>query len=354
MISKNKKAPTMKDIADIAGVSQATVSYVLNDSKNISEKVKKKILKAAEDLGYIPNAVARNLKKRETNIIGVVVPDVMNSYYNEIIKHIERLTREKGYFIYICYTMHEPEIEDWYVTSLIQQKVAGVILCYGLTNRECYKKLYKYNIPVVNIDDKTEDDEGQLSSILVDNIKGSFLAIQHFYSLGIRQICYISEPLYNLALRERYEGFIKAMKSFGLEINKENIYIAGKEKEYEKINLGYIATEMIISKARVRAIFASNDQIAFGVIKRLKEENIKIPEDIALIGYDNVPFSSVISPSLTTLNQPIETMCKKGTGKLFKIKNGEKDIKTKIILEPNLVIRDSAPTHLMEKTKTQI
>jgi DNA-binding LacI/PurR family transcriptional regulator len=333
----------MKDIADITGVSQATVSYVINNSKNISDGVKKKILDVAEDLGYIPNAVARNLKKSETNIIGVVVPDVMNSYYNEIIKHIEKLTREKGYFIYICYTMHESEIEDWYITSMIQQKVAGVIICYGLTNRDCYKKLYNHNIPVITIDDRTGKSEGEVSNILVNNIKGSFLAVQHFYSLGIKDICYISEPLYNIALRERYEGFLMAVKEFDIDLKPENIFIADKDKEYEKIDLGYTAVEEVLKRTNARGIFAANDQLAFGIIKRLKETGIDIPEDIAIIGYDNVPFSSVISPSLTTLNQPIELMCTRGIKKLFKIKKGVEKIKSRVMLEPSLIVRESAP-----------
>jgi len=343
MIRNSKKEPTMKDIALIAGVSQATVSYVLNNSKDISEKVKNRVLGVSEELGYIPNAVARNLKKRRTNIIGIVVPDVMNSYYNEIIKHTEKITRERGYFIFTCHTMHDPDIENWYVISLIQQKVEGVIICYGLTNRECYKKLFKHNVPFVDIDDETDEDEGGVASILVNNIKGSFLAVQHFVSLGIRDICYCSEPLYNNALKDRYEGYLRAMKEFGLTVDNDMIHIASKENDYEKINLGYMATKEILSKSKPGGIFAATDQIAFGVIKRLRELKINIPEEIAVIGYDNVPFSSVISPSLTTLNQPIKTMSVQGADTLFKIINRDKNIKNRTILEPDLVIRESAP-----------
>ena len=153
-MKKALKTPTMKDIARITGVTQATVSYAINDSEDISETVKKRVLDTADELGYIPNLVARNLKKRTTNTIGIVVPDVMNSYYNEMIKYNEKITRELDYFTFICNTMHDADIEDWYIISLIQQKVAGVIICYGLTNRECYKKLYKHNIPFVVIDDE--------------------------------------------------------------------------------------------------------------------------------------------------------------------------------------------------------
>ena len=339
----SKKAPTMKDIAHIAGVSQATVSYVLNNSKDISKEVKKKVLDAAKELGYIPNAVARNLKKRRTNIIGIVVPDIMNSYYNEIIKHAEKISREKGYFIFICYTMHDPDIENWYIVSLIQQKVEGVMICYGLTNRECYKKLFKHDVPFVDIDDETDEDRGGASSILVNNIKGSFLAVQHFISMGIKDIHYCSEPFYSSALKDRYDGYLQAMKEFGLTVNDDMVHIAKKDSEYEKINLGYMLAKKILSKSKPKGIFAATDQIAFGIIKRLREEKIKIPQDIALIGYDNVPFSSVISPSLTTLNQPIKTMSVQGADTLIKIINKDENINNRIMLEPSIVIRESAP-----------
>lgn len=343
MINKIGKAPTMRDIAKIAGVTQATVSYVINNSDEVSENVKKRVLDAAEKLGYIPNAVARNLKKRTTNTIGIIVPDVMNSYYNEMIKYTEKIVRERGYFTFICNTMHDPEVENWYIVSLIQQKVAGVIICYGLTNRECCEKLYNHNIPFIDIDDESDNVKWDSPCVLVNHIKGSFLAVQHFISLGVKEIAYISEPLYNTALKDRYEGFLLAMMEFGLNVNQDAIYIAKKENEYEKIQLGYIATREILSKTKPRGIFAATDQIAFGVLKRLNETKLKIPQEIAVIGYDNVPFSSVISPSLTTINQPIRTMCIQGTNALFKAVKKDKDIKGKITLEPSIIIRESAP-----------
>lgn len=343
MARGTQKPPTMTDVAKIAGVTQATVSYVINNSGEISDTVKKRVLEAAQELGYIPNIVARNLKTKKTNTIGILVPDVMNSYYSEMIKHTEKITREQGYFTFMCNTLHNPCIEDWYITSLIQQKVAGVVFCYGLSNRECYKKLYNYNIPFVAIDDEIEQVELEAPCVLLNNIKGSFLAVQHFISLGISEIAYCSEPLYNAALRDRYEGFKLAMQEFGLKINEDMVYIAKDDDENEKIHLGAIATTEILSRTKPMAIFASSDQIAFGVIKRLNELKWKVPDDIAVIGYDNVPFSSVITPSLTTINQPIMTMCMQGASMLLGAINGSKDVRKRITLEPSIIIRESAP-----------
>jgi LacI family transcriptional regulator len=337
------KAPTMNDVAHLAGVTQATVSYVINNTVEISEAVKKRVLDAANELGYIPNVVARNLKMRKTNTIGIIVPDVMNNYYSEMIKYAEKITREQGYFTFICNTMHDGDIEDWYITALIQQKVAGVIICYGLTNRECYNKLFNYRIPFVDLDDETGANEAEAPCVLLNNIKGSFLVVQHFISLGIKDIAYISEPLYNLALKDRYEGYKRAMKEFGLPINNDMVFVSEDTREYEKIQLGYVAAKEILSKSRPSGIFAATDQIAFGVIKRLNEAKIRIPENVAVVGYDNVPFSSVVVPSLTTINQPVMTMCIQGAQMLFGAIKGEPETKKKIMLEPSIVIRESAP-----------
>jgi DNA-binding LacI/PurR family transcriptional regulator len=344
MKSNISKNPTMKDIARIARVSQATVSYVLNNSAGISQKVRERVLEIADDLGYIPNAIARNLKNKTSNTIGIIVPDVMNSYYNEMINYVEKMTREQGLFSFVCNTMHDPKIEEWYIVNSIQQKIAGIIICYGLTNRECYKKLDQHGIPFVILDDLSEDEKN--SCIIMNNIKGSFLAIRHLIKLGIRDIAYCSQALYNIALRERYKGFRLAMEEAGLSVSEEMIYISKEHKDYDKIRLGYTATEKILSKGFPSGIFAATDHIAFGVIKKLNDLNIRIPEDISVIGYDDVPLSGIISPSLTTISQPIKKMCKLGAVTLFSEINNEGYKANNIMLEPKIIIRESAPDPL--------
>ncbi len=343
MKRKTHKSPTMNDVARAAGVTQATVSYVLNNTGEISEPVKKRVLDAADELGYILNIVARNLKLNKTNTIGIIVPDVMNSYYSEMIKFTEKITREHGYFTFICNTMHNPEVEDWYVTTLIQHKVAGVLVCYGMTNRTSMQKLRNYNVPFVVIDDELEPEFTESSCVLMNNIKGSYLAVQHLISLGITDIAYFSEPLYNLSLKHRYQGFKMAMEQLGLQMDENMIYITQDEADNDKIAQGYTATSEVLEKVRPRGIYASTDQMAFGVLKRLHELRIKVPEDIAVIGYDNVPFSSVISPSLTTINQPVLTMCIQGSGMLFNMIDGKDEPRKQIMLEPSIIIRESAP-----------
>jgi DNA-binding LacI/PurR family transcriptional regulator len=334
----------MVDVAKAAGVTQATVSYVLNDRGDISEAVRKRVLDAASELGYIPNIVARNFKMSKSNIIGILVPDVMNSFYNELITHTESITREHGYFTFVCNAAHDPELEDWYITSLIQNKVAGVIIGYGLTNRACEQKLEKYHVPHVVLDDDLDEDSAETPCVLMNNIKGSFLAVQHFVSLGISEIAYITEPIYCLALRHRLEGFKQAIDQFGLP--HLTIHVSETKGEYDLLTEGYIGAAEVLSKGKPGGILVSTDQMALGVLKRLRELGIRIPADIAVIGYDDVPLSSIVTPSLTTINQPVMTMCIQGTKMLLGMINGGKDPVRKMVLEPSIVIRESAPSRL--------
>lgn len=344
MTKRTTKPPTMNDVAKAAGVTQATVSYVLNNTGDISEPVKKRVHEAAEQLGYIRNNVARNLKLRRANTIGIIVPDVTNSYYSEIIKYTEKIVRESGHFTFICITMHNPEIEDWYITSLIEQKVAGVIVCYGLANEQALSKFVTYNVPFVVIDDDAQQNNIDAPCVLVNNIKGSFLAVQQFVSLGISKIAFCSEMIYNTALKDRHEGFMLAIKEFSLQRHLAHIYIAGEEVDQnDKIALGYSAAEEILARSKPEGIFAVNDEMAIGVMKKLMESGIKIPQDIAVIGYDNVPLSSVIVPTLTTINQPVMTMCIQGTNMLRDLITGKENLRRRIMLEPSIIIRQSAP-----------
>lgn len=331
----------MIDVAIAAGVTQATVSYAINNTGEISDPVKKRVLEAADQMGYIPNIVARNLKLSKSNTIGIIVPDMLNSFFNEVIRHVETIVREQGYFTFVCNAMHDPDIEDRYVTSLIQNKAAGVIICYGLTNRECIIKLKRYNVPYVVLDDDPDQDANEVPCILMNNIKGSFLAVQHFVSLGISDITYITEPIYNLALKHRLEGFKKAVTEFGLR--NYTIHIAADTKECDKIKQGYISAGEVLTQGKPEGIFVSTDQMAFGVLKKLHEMYINIPKDIAVIGYDNVAISSIITPGLTTINQPVATMCIQGTKMLLSMINGNMEPVQKMMLEPSIVIRESAP-----------
>ncbi|HHU64009.1 MAG TPA: LacI family transcriptional regulator [Clostridiales bacterium] len=335
-----KKLPTMWDVARLAGVTQATVSHVINGTASISQEVKKRVSEAIDELGYVPNAAARSLKQNKTYTIGLIVPDVHSGFYSQMAKAVEESAREHGYITFLCNTSYHPQLEDYYINNLIQQQVAGIILGYGLVDQKVCNKVLNARIPLLMLDSSLKIGDWQVPSVEVDNLKGSWLAVEYLYNMGIKEIGYISEPLYNNTLKLRYEGYVKAMENLGCTINKDFIDIHAKE--YDKIKMGYESVDKILAQGKPRAIFVSADQLAFGAIKRLTELKIKIPEDIAIVGYDDIPLSTVVTPRLTTIFQPIDQMGKMGFEMLKKLIDGTKIPNKKVVLDPKLVVRESA------------
>lgn len=335
------KLPTMWDVAKLAGVTQATVSHVINGTAPISEKVRTRVINAIEELGYVPNAVARSLKQNKTNTLGLLIPDVHSGYYSEMTKAVEENARKKGYITFLCNTSYDQQLEELYINNLLQQHVAGIILGYGLLNEKALFKIRNSRTPVLIIDGSGKFGKYHIPSVEVDNLKGSKLVVEYLHSIGITQdIGFISEPLQHSALQRRFEGFKRSLESFNCPINYD--FFSIEDKQYDKIQMGYKAVERILKKGRPRAIFVTSDQVALGVIKRLKELNIKIPEEVAVIGYDDVPLATVITPRLTTISQPIYSMAQQGVKMILEIIEGKTIENDRIILQPTLVVRESA------------
>jgi LacI family transcriptional regulator len=334
------KHPTMKDVAKLAGVTQPTVSNVLNRSESVSVEVKERVLKAIDQLGYVPNALAKGLKQQRTNTVGLIIPDIDSGFYGEIAKGVEQSLRTSGYVTFLCNTFYNPELEKVYLNALIQQNVAGIIVAYPLVDQKIYANINKYNISLVVLDDKVEGVDFIIPSVEMNNLNGSMLAVEHLYRTGAKTICFASEPLFSRALRLRYEGFRQAMDKFGLDLDGNFIFI--ENNQYDKIKMGYNLGAQILLSESVDAVYASSDNLAFGIIKRFQEYGIKIPEDIIVIGYDDVPLSELISPTLTTVSQPKFQMAKKGSEILIKMMNNEEYDNSEITFEPSLIIRQSS------------
>ena len=338
---RKSRLPTMWDVAKLAGVTQATVSHVINGTAPISEKVRKRVIEAIDELGYVPNVVARSLKQNKTNTLGLLIPDVQSGYYSEMTKAVEENARKKGYITFLCNTSYSQQLEELYINNLLQQHVAGIVLGYGLLNEKALFKIRNSRTPVLIIDGSGQFGKHHIPSVEVDNHKGSRLVVEYLHSIGItRDIGFISEPLQHSALQRRFEGFINSLKHFGYSINDDFFNI--ETKQYDKIKMGYNAVERILQKGRPRAIFVTSDQVALGVIKRLKELKVKIPEEVAVIGYDDVPLATVVTPRLTTVSQPIYSMAKQGLKMILKIIEGKTIENDRTVLQPTLVVRESA------------
>ncbi len=331
----------MKDVAKLVGVSQPTVSHVINGTAPISENVRRKVLSAIDELGYVPNAMAKGLKTRKSAIVGLIVPDVSLHYYSAVVKAVERAMRLQGYMVFLCNTFYNAEVESQYIETLIQHNVIGVLSCSDLLEKKSYKLLERHRIPIVLIDSRT-DTSDDITRIGVDNLEIARIAVNHLYEVGARNICYVSEPLGAEVIGLRVNAFKQAMNEKGLDCSEKNCFIAPKQYDtYDKMQQGYNIGANILVNPDIDAVFASSDEFAFGVLSRLKEYGVKIPDDILLMGCDNDELSAMITPSLTSVVQPIKQMAKLGVKLLCDAIKEEEVPSEKIVLEPSILIRES-------------
>lgn len=334
------KQPTMKDVAKLAGVSQSTVSHVINSTASISDSVIKKVNAAIEELGYVPNAIAKNLRSSKSNLIGMIVPDVSIRFYADLVKAIEIALRHKGYLVFLCSTFYDPQLEEQYAELLVQHGVKGVICGSNLSSTRSEELLAKNGIPVTLLD--TSQSTECFFNVKVDNAMMASLAVSHLYSTGARNICYISEPTETSVLVQRYEYFKKALAEHGLEHDPSICFISPNQYESNnKMQLGYNLGANIVMHDKIDGVFASSDEFAFGVMARLKEHGVRIPQQIPIMGCDNDPFSTLVSPTLTTIWQPINQMGNVGVQRLLRLIGGETLKHKTLRLEPSLIIRES-------------
>ena len=329
----------MKDVAILAGVSQPTVSHVINGTAPISKEVTQRVLNIIEDIGYVPNAVARSLKLMKTDTIAFIIPDIDSGYYAQLAKGVEETAREHGFITFLCNTFYNDELESLYINSLIQHKIAGIIIGYGLVKNDIYKDIYKYNIPFVIIDANAKIGNHRIPSVEIDNVKGSHLAIEHFHKVGVKKICFASEPLFNDTLRSRFYGFKSAMEFYGYKITDDQVFI--ENEQYNKLEMGYSIGNKILKDKSIDAIFASSDNLAIGIMKEIQEHNVNIPDDIAIIGFDDIPLAELITPSLTSVSQPKYKMAQKGVKHLIECIEGKGEGLKRHMLNPSIIVRKS-------------
>ncbi|MDD5017220.1 MAG: LacI family DNA-binding transcriptional regulator [Eubacteriales bacterium] len=336
-----KQAVTMKDVATLAGVTQATVSYVLNNTQPVSAEVKTKVLNSIEQLGYIPNIYARGLKTRQSNVIGLLLPDICVDFFAEIARTIERKLQNEGYVLILGNTSYNPISENKYISTFFEFNVAGIIISYGVSDRKIYDRLIKRKTPFITLDESVEFPGEIIPAVEIDNILGANLAVSHLANIGSKRIAFASEPLCNSALKNRFEGYKHALVECGMEFDESICFI--ENHQHDKFEIGRNLGSRILIDSSIDAVFASNDQIACGIISRFREYNISIPKEIAIIGYDNTSWSSLITPELSTISQPNITMAEIGVSNMLNLikKHPLAQEDYKVMLKPSIIIRKS-------------
>ena len=330
-----KKSYTMKDIAQLSGVTQPTVSHVINGTASISKEVTDRVNKVIRELNYRPNALAKGLKTNRTNIVGLIVPDVGNGYYALVARAIESELVKMGYAVFLACTGYNETVEKNYLDNLLQYNVEGIVIAYQLTNRLSIDKLIRMNKPFVTLDDELWNDPA--SSVHVNHFEGGYAATEYLLRIGRKRVAYVSEPLAMEAIKERLAGYKKAHEDNGLPVDKSLVITA--HSVYDKFQMGMELGRKIVER-NPDGIFAASDVLAFGVLRALSEAGKRVPEDIALVGYDDVPMAKVATPALSTIAQPVNKMVEIGIGKLVAMMQGE-PVQSDKILKPKLIVRET-------------
>ncbi|MBY0099200.1 LacI family DNA-binding transcriptional regulator [Mesobacillus maritimus] len=332
------KKVTIADVAQHAGVSKSTVSQYLNQRFDyMGEQTKARIEEAIAALEYSPNIVARSLKQKSTTTIGVIVANILHVFSTHVIRAIEDVCNEHNFHVIICNADDQPEKEKKYIEMLRAKQVDGIIAVPTGGNVALYQDLVKKNFPIVFMDRLIHGVE--IDTVLLDNEKASFLAVEALVKQGYSQIAMISPFLDpNITPREeRINGYKKALEQHQIPLEERYIVPSAISEMQESIG------RMMQLPNPPNAIIAVNDRVLKQVLTYVKNQQMRIPEEIAVIGIDDVPYADIFSPSLTTVAQPAFKMGEKAANLLFeKMQNKERSNQAQIYrFEPELIARES-------------
>jgi len=326
---------TIKDVANMAGVSTTTVSHVINKTRFVSKDLIERVNDAITTLNYQPYGLARSLRRKQSGTIGIVIPDNTNPFFAEVVRGIEDTCFENGYSVFLCNSDGKPAKERNYLQLLIEKGVDGLVLVSTGDDEEAMRLLENREIPKVIVD--REISGLHMDSVLVDNQQGGYSAARYLIELGHRTIGCIMGPSNITPSGQRIEGFRKGLKEGGLLLD-ENMVATGDFKSFG----GYEGFKKLLRGELVpTAIFVCNDMMALGALNAARELGIDVPEQLSLIGFDDIALASLINPNLTTIAQPKYELGETGAELLLKRINNKGRSESRIVKKTHLVIRDT-------------
>lgn len=336
----SKTEPTIHDLAKKLNISASTVSRALNDNPRISQKTRDMIKAAALELGYQPNTIASNLRNRKSNTIGIVVPLINRHFFSSVISGVEDVAFAAGYNVVISQSNDEGEKEQRIVRSMFANRVDGLIISIAMkTTKFDHLQLFAgKKIPLVFFDRIVREIEAD--RVVVDDFNGGYKVTKHLIEQGCKRIAHLTGPLNLITYSDRKRGYKQALVDHHLEVDEELIIVNNLTRTD-----GLMAVQQLLKlKNRPDAVFCGNDTTALSAILYLKEVGIKVPEDIAIVGFSNEPFSEVVTPSISTIKQPGFEMGQKAAQMLIKqIENKEQTATYETVTMPTeLIIRESS------------
>jgi LacI family transcriptional regulator len=327
---------TMKDVARIAGVSTSTVSHVVNNTRFVSDEIRERILSVVADLNYSPSALARSLKINQTRTLGMIVTTSNNPFFAEVVAGIERICYQRGYTLVLCNTEGDPDRLSHSLEVLLQKRIDGLLLMCTearLASADVFER--HPAVPIVVM------DWGPLNTkadrIQDNSAHGGYLATRHLIEQGHRKIALITGPLDKLPAQSRQHGYRQALDEAGIAFRSDYVVVGDFE-----FTGGITGMQQLLALDEPpTAVFAGNDVSAVGVYQALYRAGLRVPQDISVIGYDDIELARYLTPPLTTIHQPQAALCRQAVDTLLARIQGCDDEPRLIMLEPTLVQRES-------------
>lgn len=330
-------AVKLKDIAGYLNVSVSTVSRVLTNKDRVDAETRKKVLDALEKFQYRPNEVARSLKSKTTKAIGLIVPDISNSFFSMVIKGVEGVARENGYHVILCNSDGDKGREEEYTGFLLQKQIAGLVIASVSKYAGFYEQYKRSGVPIAFIDN-LPSIEDNYDYVVIDNARAGFELANHLIKLGHKKIAFISGSLEESSSNERLKGWERALRENNIPVRKKWTGIGDfKQESGYRIMQGFLKQEEIPT-----AVLAANNFLAYGAMRAITDAGRRVPEDMALVCFDAVDFTGLIKPQITSVVQPAVEIGKiSGEIILRKILHSKTKAYERVILEPQLEIKES-------------
>lgn len=332
---KRRGRPTIYDVAERAGVSTASVSRVLNGKGQIAPATRLAIESAVRDLGYQPNRIARSLVTKSTQTIALLLPEITNPFYGGLVSGIEQRTLELGYTLLLCTTQGDPAREELYLDLLRSKQVDGVLVDGLVLPPDRIARFVADGLPIVCLD--RDVGSAAVPLVQVDNRLGARIAAEHLLRLGHTRIAHVAgDPALRISA-DRVDGYREALRTAGLDPAPELVVTGGFTESG-----GYEAARALFAAApHPTAVFAANDLSAVGVIEGIVERGLGVPDDVSVVGFDDVRLAAYTTPPLTTIHQPAREIGEEATSILLDLTKGRKVRRLRHLLAPELVVRRS-------------
>lgn len=331
----SKKRVVLSDVANLAGLSKATVSRYLNNSIVLPQNTVQRIENAITQLDYRANSLARRLSKGGSETIGLVLPDITNPFFAELADAAEEAASEYHYSLVLCITRNNPDKERQFIRWLDTCQVDGLLFTTNRPDNGVLREELTGHQRIVLID---EDIPGSLvPKVFVDNVQGGILATQQLIAAGHRRIAFVGGPDALMSVRERYEGFRQAMALAGLDCPASWVLFGEYSREF-----GQSALRRLLSQPEApTAIFAASDYLVLGLLDGLSQQGLKAPDDLSLVGFDDASYAELITPRLSTIRQPARVLGRTAIDIMIKLLNGRQDINVETRIPVEWISRDS-------------